>query len=425
MNNAVADGKERRKAVSRSDLGKWRPRQRKHTPAEIMEAASHGRLPDLLKLKRDRMCASPFGFFRGDAAVMAYDLSLSANTGIFTQICGDAHVQNLGAYAGIDGKLIFDINDFDETVAGPFEWDVKRMATSILLAGQQAAMKAEAFDAATTAFLNAYAALVRNLAKLPVLDTARYQVRRLSASAPIAGILGRAERASPLHLREKLTKETPEGRSFRAISPILWRVEGSERRAVLGSIARYRESLLPERRHFLDQFRPVDVGFKVVGTGSVGLRDYCVYMLGNGEDDPLFLQIKQEARSVYAPYLPRHHDAHMEQGQRVAEGQRAMQLQSDPMLGWTRCGGRDYVVRQLNDHKATLDVTTLSPANLVEYSKVCGEILARGHSRSGYPCLIAGYIGRGEAFTAAMLNFASSYAEQTVRDWKLMRNPSN
>jgi uncharacterized protein (DUF2252 family) len=357
---AVTEGKVHRKRVNRSDLAECHPERRRRDPLEVLAEAEHGRAESLIRLKRQRMAASPFGFLRGAAPIMAYDLSLAPHTGITTQLCGDAHVQNLGAYAGIDGKLIFDINDFDETMRGPFEWDVKRMATSILLAGQQAGVGKVANRSAVTGFLRAYVSLMARLAKMPVLEAARYQVRRIRVTPPLEKVLAKAERASPVHLMQKLTKPAKPGRVFRSNPPVLTKVSGKEKQAVLGSIARYRASLLPERRHFLDQFRAIDVAFKVVGTGSVGLRDYCVYMEGNGPDDPLFLQIKQEAASVYAKYLPKGRGAKLEEGERVAEGQRAMQLQSDPMLGWTRFENRDYLVRQLNDHKATLDVTTLN-----------------------------------------------------------------
>jgi uncharacterized protein (DUF2252 family) len=416
--HGVTNGKEHRKAVPRKDLGMWNQERRKHGPAALLAAAAVGRVPALLKIKQQRMSASAFGFFRGAAAIMAYDLSLCAHTNIETQLCGDAHVQNLGAYAGIDGKLIFDINDFDETIRGPFEWDLKRLATSILLAGHEAGIGNGDCSPAALEFLDAYCSLMDTLAGLPVLEVARYPVRRLEATAPIAKILGKAERASPAHLLDRLTEPAARHRVFRSEPPLLRRVHGEEREQVLGSLTRYRAMLLPERRHLLDQYRPLDVAFKVVGTGSVGLRDYCIYLEGNGADDPLFLQIKQEADSVYMPYLKQAKSTPPQNGQRVAQGQRAMQLQSDPLLGWTSMGGHDYLVRQLNDHKASLDVTTLSADGLTAYARICGEMLARGHARSSNAKVIAEYIGGGKAFGASILRFATSYAKQTRLDFK-------
>ncbi len=352
---------------------------------------------------------------------MAYDLSRAENSGILVQMCGDAHVQNLGAYAGDDGRLIFDINDFDETARGPFEWEIKRMATSILLAGREAKLKRATVEEAAGAFLTSYCALIRMLLPMPVLEVARFQVHRLRGVAPISKILGKAERATPCASLQALTTASPTGRVFKSDPPLLKRVDGPERRAVLASLEAYRESLLPERRHFLARFRPIDVGFKVVGTGSIGLRNYILYLEGNGEGDPLFLQFKQQPGSCWAPYLAPDADARKQgqnQGRRVAEGQRAMQLQSDPLLGWTRIGRFDYLVRQLNDHKASITVDRLTDVDLLQYASVCGEILARGHARSGDVREIAASIGKGRRFSKAILRFAEAYAAQVERDWK-------
>jgi uncharacterized protein (DUF2252 family) len=420
-----ARGEQERKQVPRQKLGVWNPKLRQRDPLELLEDSMRDRVPALAKIKNDRMAASPFGFFRGAVPVMAYDLSLEPHTGIINQLCGDAHVQNLGAYAGPDGRLIFDINDFDETIRGPFEWDVKRMATSILLAGDMAKIKTDAAEDAVDLFLRAYCGLMRQFARMPVLAVARFQVHRLASYTPIEKILRKAQHATPMQSLQQLTEETKKGRVFRSNPPLLRPVTGDEEELVLKSLTGYVETLLPERRHFFAQFRPVCVGFKVVGTGSVGLRDYCVLFEGNGPSDPLFLQIKQEARSAYTPYLEQEPALPQNDGQRTAEGQRAMQLQSDPMLGWTYIDGRSYLVRQLNDHKAAVDVTTLKPAGLEAYATVCGEMLARGHARSGDPRLITGYIGNAKRFKAAIQAFAAAYAKQTVDDWKLLVNSKN
>jgi hypothetical protein len=252
-------------------------------------------------------------------------------------------------------------------------------------------------------------------------------------------MLRMAERATPLHNLEALTlpiatapatgthaasSELPprtgtHQRIFKTIEPDLTRVHGSTARHVLDSLTTYAESLQPERQHFLAQYTPLDVAFKIVGTGSVGLRDYCIYMQGNGAKDPLFLQIKEEALSAYTPYLgqassPNH------QGRRVVEGQRAMQFQSDPFLGWTTIQGRDFLVRQLNDHKAAIASNDLKSAGLLEYAIVCGETLARGHARAGDPGMIAGYIGTSDRFDSAIAKFAADYADQTDRDFEAL-----
>ena len=407
-------------------------------PLKLLDDSVRGRVPALLPIKLDRMSVSPFGFFRGAVPVMAYDLSLGPNTGIYTQICGDAHIRNLGAFAAPDGRLVFDLNDFDETIRGPFEWDVKRLATSLILAGREAGAKNGHCRQAARVFLSSYRTSMQMFARMPVLELARFQVHRLHSVQPVSQMLRNAERATPLRNLDALTlpaanvsahgskrpatselppRTTAQQRIFKTIPPDLTRVHGTTARQVLDSLATYAESLQPERQHFLAQYTPLDVAFKIVGTGSVGLRDYCIYLQGNGGGDPLFLQIKEEAHSAYAPYLgepalPPH------QGRRVVEGQRAMQFQSDPFLGWTTIHGRDYLVRQLNDHKAAIAPTELKSAGLLEYATVCGETLARGHARAGDPGSIAGYIGNSDRFDDAVEKFAAQYADQTDRDFE-------
>ena len=418
-----AEGELHRKQLPRAALARWNPKLRRRTPSELLDDSMQGRLPELFPVKRQRMSASPFGFFRGAVPVMAYDLSLTPNTGIVAQLCGDAHVQNLGAFCGIADALIFDINDFDETVRGPFEFDVKRMAASILLAASAAKIKHAPAVQAAGIFLGSYTGMISHLATLSVLQVARFQVHRLATVRPISKILLQAEHETPAVSLEGLTQKSASGRIFKTVPalpgpPILRPATPDEARQVLASLPAYTETLLPERRHFFAQYRPLAVGFKVVGTGSVGLRDFCVYLEGNGPADPLFLQIKQEARSAWSPYLPGSEAAHEHDGQRTAEGQRAMQLQSDPFLGWTTIDSRDYLVRQLNDHKASVDITNLNPAGLRAYAEVCGELLARGHARSGDARVLAGYIGKGTRFKQAIVDFAEAYAAQTVADWK-------
>ena len=420
-------GRAHRKQMARAGQASCLTKQRRVDPLRLLAESMKGRVPALVPIKYERMAASPFGFFRGAVPIMAYDLSLTPNTGLHTQICGDAHVRNLGAYAAPDGRLVFDINDFDETIRGPFEWDVKRTATSILVAGRDSGIKDSACEDAARAFLARYRITMHAFTRISLLEVARFQVHRLRSLTSIRTILQLAERATPQHSLEVLTEPMPASASrtpqvhrvFRNQPPVLHRVTGEEARQVLDSLPTYAESLLPERQHLLSMYKPLDVAFKVVGTGSVGLRDYCVYMQGNGPGDPLFLQIKEEPGSAYIPYLgqpasPHHH------GRRVAEGQRAMQLQSDPFLGWTTIAGRDYVVRQLNDHKASIDLASLRPRGFVDYANLCGELLARGHARAGDAATLAGYIGLSDRFDEAVLSFARAYANQTERDWRAL-----
>jgi uncharacterized protein (DUF2252 family) len=464
-------GQQRRKQMRRPEHGKWKAGRRTENPLKLLEASARGRVPSLVALKNEMMAASPFGYFRGAVPVMAYDLALAGNTGICNQLCGDAHVRNLGAFAGPDGRLEFDLNDFDETIVAPFEWDVKRMATSLILAGRAAGTKDMRCREVVAAFLDRYRTTMALLARMPVLDMARYKVHRLGNVSPVAGILQMAERATPMHTLLQLTEaknargggkeggakegeakggvaaaeagkkaakeaakkaakkaaKAPElgERVFRTQPPMLRRVTGPMADRVVNSLSLYAESLQPERRHFLSKYRPVDVAFKVVGTGSVGLRDYVVYLDGNGPKDPLFLQIKEEAASGYAPYAAtfgggERRGAGQHNGRRVVEGERALQVQSDPFLGWTTLEGRDYMVRQLNDHKASIRLESLKALELMEYAAVCGELLARGHARAGDPAMVSGYLGPAPRFDEAVGGFAEAYADQTEVDWKQM-----
>jgi uncharacterized protein (DUF2252 family) len=410
-----------RKQIGRQRHNTFDVKARTYSPLELLDRSMRGRVPALIKLKYELMAESPFGYFRGAVPVMAADLALLPNTGIVSQLCGDAHVRNVGAFAAPDGRLVFDINDFDETIRGPFEWDLKRMAASVSLAGRGSGHKDSSARLAVEQFVLRYTTQMRAFAKMPHLEVGRFQVHRISQVEPVHTALLKAERATPQHTLLQLTEPSssrPDApRRFKEIKPTLTRVTGSQAEAVLASLEPYREMLEPQRQHLLSFYRPVDVAFKVVGTGSVGLRDYCIYFEGNGPDDPLFLQIKEEPDSGYTAYLPdAFPDPH--NGKRVADGQRAMQLQSDPFLGWTHIGPRQYLVRQLNDHKGSIELEDLARGGLQAFAEVCGDLLARGHARSSDPAIIAGYLGSGEGFADALGRFGLLYADQTEKDWQ-------
>jgi uncharacterized protein (DUF2252 family) len=414
-------GQARRKQVGRQKHNELNPKARKTSALDLLARSMHGRVSALIKLKYKLMSESPFGYFRGAVPVMAADLSVLPNTSIAAQLCGDAHVRNLGAFAAPDGRLTFDINDFDESIRGPFEWDLKRMAASLVLAGRASGHKESAARETVERFVSRYAAQMRVFAQMPILEVGHYQVHRMGLAAPVHNALLQAERATPQHTLEQLTEPIAGGeRRFKEIKPTLTRVTGAQAAAVLASLKSYRQMLEPQRQHLLSLYRPVDVAFKIVGTGSVGLRDYCIYFEGNGPADPLFLQIKEEPDSGYTAYLPDAQPPH-QNGQRTAEGQKAMQVQSDPFLGWTHIGKRDYLVRQLNDHKGSINLEDLSGGGLVAYAEVCGELLARGHARSGDPLVLNGYIGSGDGFAEALAKFGSAYADQTEKDWNELK----
>jgi uncharacterized protein (DUF2252 family) len=427
-------GRAARQQLARGAHARFNPRACPTDPLAILADSMRGRVPHLIPLKYQRMAASAFGFFRGAVPIMAADLAAHPHTGLVTQLCGDAHVENLGAYAAPDGGLVFDINDFDETLPGPFEWDVKRLATSLILAGREAGIRRSDRQTAVSAFTGRYRRSMRRFAAMPVLELARYQINRLSHVDPMPAILAQAERSTPQKILEKLTqplearspdhtdkpgKIGPAARRFRSDPPLLERVSPPQEAKVLAALTQYARTLQPERQHFLAQYTPVDVAFKVVGTGSVALRDFVVYYEGHTRpphSDPLFLQMKEEPPSAYARFLPGAAASH-HQGQRVMEGQRAMQLTSDPFLGYTTMDNRDFVVRQLNDHKAALDLKNLTAENLTGYADVCGELLARGHARAGDPVALHAYLGSSARFDHAIVAFAHACADKTERDW--------
>jgi uncharacterized protein (DUF2252 family) len=412
-------GRSCRNKIRRVDQGNWNPKDRKYDVVDLLLSSQHGRMPSLLPIKWSHMAASPFGFFRGAVPLMAADLAPLLRTELMAQICGDAHVQNLGAFEAPDGRLIFDINDFDESIIGPWEWDVKRMAASLVLAGREAGNSDKQCRNAVLAFARWYRIWMHRFSKMPVVELARFQIYR--EIDPVRSVLRKAERATPMHNLEKLTVLRAGKHVFCDQKPTQYHVSKREADQAVASLRTYPRTLLPERADFFQQYQAGDVAFRVVGTGSVGLRDYIVLMFAGAISDPLFIQIKEEPGSAYAPYLP-HSPVAKHEGQRVAEGGRAMQMQSDIFLGWTSIGSRHYVVRQLRDHKAGIEEDDLKGRGLVEYAEMCGELLSKGHARSGDSCAIAGYLGNSDKYDQAMAAFGLTYANQTVKDWEALRH---
>lgn len=415
-------GRNRRRILKRSDHDKWDPGRRSYDPIDVILASETGRIPELIPVKMARMAASPFCFFRGSVPLMAADLATLPTTKVHVQICGDAHVHNLGAFAAPDDRLVFDINDFDETIPGPWEWDVKRLATSLVLAGREANNSDRVCREAVAGFVKSYRTKMMEFSAMPHVEVARYHIHRQFSGRAGKSALQKAEKATPLHNLDKLTEaQRKKPHIFKESKPVLTRVSRIKGKHVLSSLRFYREVLSPDARRVLDFYRPVDVAFKVVGTGSVATHDYVVLLFGGcGPQDPLFLQIKEEPKSSYAPYVDaRENQTH--QGKRVAQGQRLMQVQSDILLGWTTLEGRHYLVRQLSDHKGTIEDEDLKGNGLGEYAQLTGEVLARAHARSGDPCILAGYLGAKRRFDKAILRFAISYADQTAKDHEVFQ----
>jgi uncharacterized protein (DUF2252 family) len=408
-------GRSLRSVVGRVDQGEWQPADDRPDPLLMLERINRQRLRELVPIKMGRMAASPFGFLRGAAGLMAQDLAEWPTTGLVVQMCGDAHVGNLGAFAAPDGHLVFDLNDFDESMPGPWEWDVKRLATSLVLAGRVGGESESCCRGAVCSFVREYRTAMGLFADLSVFELAKYEIRRRSQIPLVRAVLSQAERATREHLLEKLTVKKDGHRHFRIAPPLLRHVSRQVARDVVASLRDYRETLGADRQLVFDAYRPAAVAFKVAGTGSVALRNYVILCLGRTISDAVFLQVKEAQDACAAPYLA-NMSVPANQGRRVAEGQHRMQTVSDPLLGWTTIGARHFLVRQLADHKAKIDAAQLHGDTLAEYASVCGRVLAKGHARTGDPLALAAYCGRAEKLDKAIAKFAFAYADQMTED---------
>jgi uncharacterized protein (DUF2252 family) len=436
----AARGKAVRATVPRSVHGEWQPSPDRPDPVQLLQDQAQSRLPELVPLRYSRMLVSPFAFFRGAAYLMASDLADTPRTGLEVQLCGDAHLSNFGTYAAPDRRLVFSLTDFDETLPGPFEWDVKRLATSFAVAGRD-----RGFDAGQRAVVNravgeSYRRAMRDLAAMRRLDVwyARLDVDDLA-------VLVR-ERMKPGQVKrfEKNLAKARAKDSLKAFDKLVEVVDGRPRligdpplvvpledllpdhgrremeAALQGVVRSYASTLRTDHRRLLEGFHFAGAARKVVGVGSVGTRAWILLMLGNDVNDPLFLQAKEAEASVLEPFLgPSAYDNH---GRRVVEGQRVMQSASDIFLGWIRTTGlddqdRDFYVRQLWDGKGSAVVEAMSPSQLESYARLCGRTLAGAHARSGDPVAVAAYLGSGDAFDRGLGVFAEAYADQNEHDY--------
>jgi uncharacterized protein (DUF2252 family) len=423
-------GRAARRATPRGGHAVWAPAPDRPDPVDLLEAQDRDRIPDLIPIRYSRMMASPFAFLRGAAIVMAHDLAGTPKTGIQAQLCGDAHLSNFGAYASPERALLFDLNDFDETLPGPWEWDVKRLAVSFVVAGRENGFDAAECREATQATVASYRQRMAEFSKMGELEVwySRVSVEEvqslLSDAKPKKRTTKKLDKAvrkargrDSLQALSKLTRGVDGRRVIDDDPPLLVRIpDGDERRAQIHDILDgYKRTLQEDRHHLLDRYRFVDAARKVVGVGSVGTRAYVVLLEGRDENDPLFLQVKEAGPSVLQVHLPSSNHEH--HGHRVVAGQRLMQATSDIFLGWLRGpAGRDFYWRQLKDMKGSANIEGMSPDELCIYAGLCGWALARAHARSGDRVQIAAYLGKSERFDVAIADFAEAYADQTERD---------
>ena len=430
-----AAGKALRKDVPRSSHGDWSPACDRPDPVEVITSQDEDRVQWLVPIRHGRMAESAFAFYRGAAKIMAGDLASTESTGLTAQLCGDAHLANFGTYASPDRRQVFDVNDFDETLPGPWEWDLKRLAASFVLAGRDNSFDKKTIRSITEQSVAGYRQAMTKFAANRTLDTWYSQPTMediVNATPTKKG-------------RKALSKQTKKARSkgsLKALSKLAEHVDGKYRiksqpplllplrdltqrmdtdemrQQIDTSVASYRNTLADNRRVLFDRFELVDIAMKVVGVGSVGTRCMIVLFQGRDEDDPLFLQIKEATDAVLEDHLPK--STYKEHGERVVRGQRLMQASSDIFLGWDTVTKADhhYYWRQFHDMKGSADVESMGPDRMGRYAALCGMTLAHAHARSGDPIAIAGYLGSGTVFDKALAEFAFTYADQNDRDYE-------
>ncbi|MEX5635218.1 DUF2252 domain-containing protein [Parafrankia sp. FMc2] len=435
----AARGKDARGRAPRGSHAQYDRARYRADPIDVIEGQSRSRLPELVPLRYQRMMESPFRFYRGAAAIMAADLAATPTSGIDVQLCGDAHMLNFRLLASPERRLVFDINDFDETLPGPWEWDVKRLATSLVIAGRANGFRPAARRGIVTAAVGAYRMWMHRFAAMTNLDVWYAHVDVDELTTRFAEVLGRrqsrrlsratarARSRDQLKAFAKLTEVVDGARRFVSDPPLLVPVgemlDGGERDLMMGWLGsvvdRYSSTLSTDRRSLLAQYRLVDVARKVVGVGSVGTRCWVALLLGRDDGDPLLLQVKEAGTSVLAEHLPG--SAYDNQGERVVAGQRLMQATSDIFLGWQRVEGldgrrRDFYLRQLQDWKGVAVTENMVPEGMALFGRLCAGTLARAHARSGDRIAIAAYLGTGGAFDRAVAQFAEAYADQNEAD---------
>ncbi|TDT32319.1 uncharacterized protein (DUF2252 family) [Streptomyces sp. BK208] len=440
----AAYGRKARERAPRSSHGRYDTGQRRADPVDLLERQSAERVPALVPIRYGRMLESPFRFYRGAAAIMAADLARLPDSGLRAQLCGDAHPLNFRLLASPERRLVFDINDFDETSPGPFEWDVKRLAAGFVIAARANGFSPKEQNRTVRACARAYRSRMREFAGLPTLDIWYAQddaehVRRLLATETegeaerrLRDAAAKARTRTHLKAFAKLTRVTAEGRRITPDPPLITPLgdlldepsEAGREEELRSLVSGYARTLSPERRHLLRHYRLVDMARKVVGVGSVGTRCWVLLLLGRDDDDPLLLQAKEASESVLAPHTGG--ERHDNQGRRVVTGQRLIQTTSDIFLGWTHVTGldgkgRDFYVRQLWDWKGIARPETMGPNLLSLFGRLCGACLARAHARSGDPVALAAYLGSGDRFDRALAEFAQSYADQNERDYEALR----
>jgi uncharacterized protein (DUF2252 family) len=438
----LAEGRAERESVPLEAHGEWATPDQRPDPVGILEKQNATRVAELVPIRHGRMIVSPFTFYRGTAAIMAWDLSRTPTTGLRVQCCGDAHLSNFGLFAAPDRRVVFDLNDFDETLPAPFEWDVKRLVASFVVAARGNGHGRKEQRAAARAAAAAYRTTMAKAAQMRFLDV---WYKRFDADTLLADLAPRVKKEEIKSARKALAKAQTRT-SLGSLSKYAQRVDGGYRikqqppvivrppetmsdefeQVIRQGLADYARSLSPDRRVVLDHYHYEDFARKVSGVGSVGTEAMMILLMGDREEDPLFLQIKEANASALAPYAGASEYEH--QGERVVHGQRLMQAASDAFLGWVTGTGKrrhEFYVRQLRDMKGSAEVETMTPARLAIYGELCGATLARAHARTGDAAKITGYLGDEDTFERALVRFAIAYADQNDADYAAFAQAAN
>ena len=409
-------GKALRERAPRSSQGAWKAPGRREDLIPVLRAAVAGREADLLPIRWGRMAQSPFRFYRGSAALMAADLATSPVAGLETDLCGDAHLLNLGAYADPEGRLVFDLNDFDEACRGPFEWDLKRLAASIVLAGRESGHAEQACEAAVLAMAAAWRENLHRYAELPAREVSRVLVRAEEGRKPLAPVFAKAALDTPAALLAKGAEPDESGFfRFRSQPPLTQRLDAREMAEARAALPEFLASLPTHRRQLMDRYEVMDGARRVMGCGSIGVLNWVLLCRGVSESDALFLEIKGARPSCWRAGGKGH------RGREVAEAAQRLQTWADPFLGWTTLRGQPCLARQWSDHKASIDPAMLAGPGLMEYVGLCGMVLAKAQARTGDPARLAGYAGRGGKLDEAVATFAKAYADQVALDWEAFK----
>jgi uncharacterized protein (DUF2252 family) len=426
IENIVAEGKQIRKKVSRSSQGEFALSKDRPDVLTFIQQSNYDRLPDLVPIRHARMSTSPFAFYRGTASIMAYDLSHTHNTGINVQAIGDCHLMNFGGFATPERTLVFDANDFDETHPAPWEWDIKRLATSFVLAGRNNNLAEIDAQELAHALVQSYRKHIFLFSEMTMLELwyKKFDIATIASKTKDEAVrdflddsIAKAHKETPQKVLYKTTQEVFGKLEITNQPPLVYHTKDVEndKEYMRSFMNYYFDTLQHDRKWLASKYEIVDVALKVVGVGSVGTRCYVVLLM-NDKKEPLFLQVKEARQSVLEPYTQP--GKYLHQGQRVVEGQRLVQAASDIFLGWsTGPAGRHFYLRQLRDRKIAPTIEHFNKALLMAYARLCGRMLARAHAKTGNSEIISSYMGKSEAFEEAISNFAIAYADQTEKDY--------